>query len=71
LVLGRLDSVFLRKQIPLHLLRLWRKRRARNDQVVHLSFIESRILLPKSDERERESRYMIPILQKATQVIQA
>ena len=71
LVPGRLDRMFRRQQIALHLLRLGRKRSARNDQVVHLPFIESGVLFPKRDERERESRNMIPVLQEAAQVIQS
>src|ERR1035438_2985479 len=67
----RLNFMFREQKVALHLFRLCRERSARNNQVVHRSLIEARASLFERNERERESRDVIAVLEKAAQVVKA
>jgi hypothetical protein len=49
---GRLDLVLRELKITLHFFRLCRERRARHDQIVHLSFIEAGASFFERNERK-------------------
>ncbi len=68
---GRLNFMFWEQKVALHLFRLRRERSARNNQVVHLTLIEARVSLFERNERERESRDVIAVLEKAAQIVKA
>src|SRR5580698_25551 len=68
---GRLNFMFREQKVALHLFRLCRERSARNNQVVHRSLIEARASLFERNERERESRDVIAVLEKPAQIVEA
>ena len=58
-------------KITLHFFRLCRGRRTRHDEIVHRSLIESGAFLFEGNERKRESRNVIAVLEKAAQIVKA
>jgi hypothetical protein len=58
-------------RFALHLFRLHRERSARNNQVVHLTLIKARASLFERNKRERESRDVIAVLEKAALIVKA
>src|ERR1035437_10265936 len=68
---GGLNFMFGEQKVALHLFRFRRERNARNNQIVHRSLVEARASLFERNERERESRDVIAVLEKAAQIVEA